>query len=289
MLHGLLCCQYDLRISNENRTQRVNAYFCAWEDTPLFDLAAIREHPLLQDVDYHPSIDSTNRRAMELVLANELELPLLVLTESQTAGRGRGNHRWLASEGALTFSLIVDAGQWNLNAGQWPLISLLTGLAVCQTLAPVLAEYRVRLKWPNDVLINDRKVCGILVESHASHPGRVVIGVGLNVNNSLADTNFRLPAVSLHDLTGSHYSMTDILLEIITNLVAALETMADPASAIRPLWQQFCLLTGRHVRLEQPNEVITGECGGIDDDGALLLLTETGLKRFFSGTVIAYK
>ena len=251
------------------------------------DLSAIRKHPVLAGLDFHQAIDSTNRRAMEIVTNAELALPLLILTESQTAGRGRGNNRWYSEQGALTFSLIVDVTQWNLKPEQSSLFSLTTGLAVCQTLVPILAEHRVQLKWPNDVLIDGSKVCGILVETHASAQARIVIGVGLNVNNPVHSAAYRLPATSMTELSGFYYPITDILLTILTNLSVILDHIRR--ETLSAAWQQFCVLNGKVVQLELPGKTIRGECGGIDEDGALLLINETGLNRYYSGTVLSYE
>lgn len=259
----------------------------AWQANNRLDLSAIREHPFISGLDFHQTIESTNRRAMEIVTENEWDLPLLIVTESQTAGRGRGNNKWHSAQGALTFSLMIDITHWNLNPEQGSLISLMTGLAVCQTLAPILAEHRVQLKWPNDVLVDGSKVCGILVETHAAMPGRIVIGVGLNVNNPVNASAYRLPATSLRELSGSDFPITDILLTILTNLSKMLDNLQS--ETLSAAWQQFCVLNGKYVQLELPGETVRGECGGIDEDGALLLITDTGLKRFYSGTVLSYE
>ena len=110
----------------------------------------------------------------------------------QTAGRGRGKHTWWSAEGALTFSVLLEPSTLGIHTRSWPQLSLATAVAICDALAVELRQYEVasampRIKWPNDVLIDGRKVCGILIESPAQPGVRrrcLVVGIGVNVNNS---------------------------------------------------------------------------------------------------------
>src|SRR5438093_8998371 len=100
----------------------------------MFDLGRIESCGLVARIDYHESIGSTSDRAMELGALDEAELPLLVLAERQTAGRGRGTNRWWSDEGALTFSLVLEASHQRLPPTRWPQVALMAGLAVCEAL-----------------------------------------------------------------------------------------------------------------------------------------------------------
>ena len=131
----------------------------------VLDLSRIADSGLVAQIDYHESIGSTSDRALELAARGETALPLLVAAERQTAGRGRGTNRWLTADGALTFSLALEAAPSVLRHEQWPHIALVAGIAVCDALRAHLPAADLRVKWPNDVFLAGRKVCGILSES----------------------------------------------------------------------------------------------------------------------------
>ena len=173
------------------------------------DLRRLRTETFLREVEHHAEIGSTNDRALALCGETNLPVPYLILTEQQTAGRGRGANRWWSNDGALLFSVIINATDYALPESRWPQISLTAGVAVCEVLdaltnttnSQVARAHTVGLKWPNDVWLNNRKACGILVEVPPTRCGRLVIGVGLNVNNSFdsAPAELQLNATSLSD------------------------------------------------------------------------------------------
>src|SRR5690606_33648753 len=133
-------------------------------------------------------------------------------------GRGRGANRWWSADGALTFSLIIDAGP--IPAERRPLVSLVAGGAVCEIVAAALPAADVRLKWPNDVYVAGRKAGGILVEVPHEAPDLLVIGIGLNVNVSLRDApeDVQQRATALCDVTGEILSINEILVAALHRL-----------------------------------------------------------------------
>src|SRR3569623_3093066 len=153
------------------------------------DVAQLRELPLLTAVEHHEVIGSTNDRALELIQQPDLATPLLILADRQTAGRGRGDHRWWAAEGSLTFSLVFDPTQFSLPREVWPRITLTAAVAMCETALRFAPGTPCGLKWPNDVLFDGRKLCGILAvvpATRGSAQQRMILGLGVNVTNSLA-------------------------------------------------------------------------------------------------------
>lgn len=255
-----------------------------------FDLPHIWQSGLVAEIDWHEELTSTNTRALELAGQTNLPVPHLVLCDRQTAGRGRGANRWWSTEGALTFSLIVAGPETRTPAGEIPRLSLAAGLGVCEALREMSPEIDVRLKWPNDVYIAGRKVCGILVEL-APSGGRAVIGIGLNVNNSFqsAPADIRDRATSLYDSDGRMRDLSHVLVSLISHVMRELRDTTDAGIDFAERWRSVCLLTGRIVQIELGNQRITGRCGGIADDGALILQTETGVRRLVSGTVVHYE
>lgn len=254
------------------------------------DLDRIHAESFVEHIDFHAELPSTNDRALALCTEESLQAPVLVITAKQTAGRGRGTNRWWSQAGALTFSVIVNPAR-QLPADRWPQVSLTVGLAICETLRQHLPAADVGLKWPNDVHLFGRKVCGILVEVPPNRNGQLVIGVGLNVNNSFAwaPAELQQSATALCDVAGHAFDASAVLIGVLQQLERELSHLGEGNLPLRERWQQFCALTGKHVEIETGGKVSFGYCQGIDAQGALILLTETGEERFFGGVIRRYE
>jgi BirA family transcriptional regulator, biotin operon repressor / biotin---[acetyl-CoA-carboxylase] ligase len=258
-------------------------------DADAFDLVRIAADSGVAALEFQAEVVSTNDWALSLAGDSARSWPLLVLAAEQTGGRGRGTNRWWSSAGALTFSLVVDAAAWQLPLDRWPQIALATGLAICESLQAVFPPGVFALKWPNDVYLAGRKVCGILVEA-PSHRGRVVIGVGLNVNNSLAGAppEVKDRSAALCDAAGAEFDLTEVLIAVVGQMNQRLAGLAGEVSLAAD-FSRYCLLTGRTVKLETGRHEILGSCRGIDDQGALMVQTPSGLERIRSGTVVSWQ
>lgn len=252
-----------------------------------FDLDRIRAETFVEQVEFRSEMPSTNDLALDLARQENLRLPLLVLTERQTRGRGRGENRWWSAEGALTFSLVLDMGSRGIPTKSQPQISLTTGLAVCETQQQLHSQIDVALKWPNDVYVGGRKICGILIEAPSRPKGRMVVGVGINVNNSFATApeELRGTATSLSEATGSRFDIDDVLISFLKAFSAYLDLLKSDSAKVRQRWQQFCMLTGRSVRVTRWQQQVQGICQGIDDDGALVVRTNAGIERCLVGQI----
>ncbi|MFM9959825.1 MAG: biotin--[acetyl-CoA-carboxylase] ligase [Planctomycetaceae bacterium] len=250
------------------------------------DLTRLQAETFLRGAEHHVVIDSTNNRALELCPDVELRVPYLVLADQQTSGRGRGANRWWSSDGALLFSVIVDANELALPESRWPQVSLTAGVTVCEMLGNVLSAV-VGLKWPNDIWLNDRKVCGILVEVPPVVRGRLVIGIGLNVNNSFAAAPAELQtiATSLRDECGVEFDRSQLLSNIVRQLEVDLRRLAENDRSLPDRWRDLCVLRDRIVSLDTSQQVVTGRCLGIAADGALRLQTDSDEQRFYGGIV----
>ena len=252
-----------------------------------FDLQRIESETFVRKIEFHSKLPSTNDLAMTLAEAVEIVLPLLVLCEQQTAGRGRGGNHWWSSDGALTFSLVVEAGSLSFLVNHPTCVSLSAGLAVCETLSEVFSSEKIGLKWPNDVYLEGKKVCGILTESPSPRSGRLILGIGINVNNSLrtAPSELQSLATSLCDESGKQFELTDLLVRTIQHLEKQIKSLQRDDSQHFKSWQQFCVLQGRSVTLDLGSEQLTGICSGIDVEGHLILQTEAGPRHFSNGVV----
>ncbi|MFV0446448.1 MAG: biotin--[acetyl-CoA-carboxylase] ligase [Planctomycetaceae bacterium] len=255
------------------------------------DLQQLVGRTFVQQIRALVETESTN--SVALAWSSQLhprELPALVATEQQTAGRGRGANRWWSAPGALTFSLLIEPAALGLTPDRWPALSLSVGLAIALTVESQLRTADVRLKWPNDVYLNGRKVAGILIESPAAASNRLVIGIGLNVNNSLthAPDDVRHRAVAMTDVAGSILDRTDLLRRLLVEIEQLLTELAVDSPGLATEWRRHCLLTGRSVVIADSTRTIAGTCLGLDDDGALRVQTGHSVERLFSGVVMDF-
>ena len=224
---------------------------------------------------------------LALAASSADNVPVIVLAERQTTGRGRGNNRWAAGSGALTFSLVVSAGGSGLPLQQRPHISLAAGLAVCEALCRVFPQGEFGLKWPNDVFLNGGKVSGILVEVPPQSPELSVIGIGINVNNRVDEmpAEIQHTAASLIDAAGATFDLNDVLIPVLESISDRLEMLQQNRSELPGLWHAYCLLRDRRVQIQAGANTTVGQCRGIADDGAPLLETLTGTQRIYGGVV----
>ena len=258
---------------------------------PMFshsDIQRIKAETFVERVESHSELPSTNDHAIQLAREpSSLAVCTLILVEKQTAGRGRGKNTWWSEAGALTFSLLMDGKKLALPVSRWPLLSLTTGLAVCGAIDDQLAEKNTQLKWPNDVYLQGRKVCGILVESADSRKGTVVVGLGINVNNSMRNAPTPLPhnAIALCDVAERPLVLIDLLIDVLQHLAVCFKSLGTGEINLRKDWRERCLLTGCAIRVDQGNDFLEGTCLGIDQEGALLVETNAGRRRCLSGVV----
>jgi len=185
---------------------------------------------------------------------------LVVVAEQQTAGRGRLARSWLSPPRAgLTLSVLLRP---DLPAARWPWLPLWGGLAVARALRE-RAGVETALKWPNDVLIGDRKVCGVLAEVPV--PGALVLGIGLNVSTRADE----LPHAGATSLLLEHATTTDrdtVLRAVLRSLTAVLRE--QPVEGYRAL----CSTIGRQVWVELPDgRSVVGPAEAVDDAGRLVV------------------
>lgn len=254
------------------------------------ELARIVSDTFIDRVDYHATIESTNDRAKKLAADAPSDATcVLVLAEEQTGGRGRGANRWWSAAGGLTFSVLLGRDALDLPPDRLPRLSLATGLAVCEAIESVVPGLAAQIKWPNDVYLSSRKVSGILVET--GRGGRIVIGIGVNVNNSAqsAPAELRDKLIALCDATASTIHRADLLVAILQRLTTQLDRLRDNTGKLVEDWQRRSLLTGRTVELELPARRIAGRCRGIDGDGALVVETDAGIERSLSAVIARFE
>ena len=232
-------------------------------------------------VHVHDSIDSTNAEALRLVDAGQ-QAPFLVIAERQTAGRGRRGRRWVSPFAQnVYYSLVlrIDGGMRQIEG-----LSLVTGLAVMHTLQEVGVS-KAGLKWPNDVLVGDRKIAGILLElvGDPADVCHVVLGIGINVNMQ-ANTEVDQQWTSVQLQMGGAVNRNRLVASLNNHLQLLLERhRAGGFEALQSEWEQYHLWQGRAVSLIAGNQRIDGEVLGVDRQGALRLKVGNEEKSYSGG------
>ena len=256
------------------------------------DLAKVREHLGGQrfgsKLHYFKEIGSTNSQAIELAEQNASEGEV-VIAESQTQGRGRLGRRWESPPWAnLYFSIILRPRLAPIHA---PQITLMAAVALAEAVDSFIPQSPT-IKWPNDILVNGKKLAGILTEAVCT-PDRVeyvILGIGVNVNYRVdqMSRDLRRRATSLFDLTQIHVEREIVLRRLIQGLdrcYGVLEQFGFEALARR--WEAYFDLRGRRVRIELLDQVLVGRARGIAPDGALLVEDDNGtVQRVIAGDVI---
>jgi len=239
----------------------------------------------VQDIQILPSVDSTNHYSLGQV-SNGATSGLAVLAEHQTAGRGRRGRHWVSPFGRnLYLSLLW---QFDLDAAQLPGLSLAIAVAITRALR-ILGIHDIALKWPNDVLWQDRKLCGVLLEMHgeASGPWVVVIGIGMNVNmGAFSPQVIDQPWVDLQTILGRYQERNRLAGILLSEVVLAVtEYQQTGLTSFLAEWRARDICRDCPVELHFPNSVQQGIARGIDDHGAFLLETDGVIKPYHAGEV----
>lgn len=228
------------------------------------------------------SVDSTNAEALRL-LSEAQSLPYYVLAERQTSGRGRRGRNWVSPFGEnLYYSLVVrvEGGMRQLEG-----MSLAVGLALLQVIRGC-GVTEAGLKWPNDVLVGERKLAGILLELSGDPADvcNVVIGIGLNVNMLATEPGaIGQPWTSMRAELGRLLDRNELVAELNRQLSRYLDIqLREGFAALRDEWQACHLWQGKSVALTAGGEPIEGEVLGVDHSGAIRLRINE-LERSFSG------
>ncbi|MBU0507005.1 MAG: biotin--[acetyl-CoA-carboxylase] ligase [bacterium] len=208
------------------------------------------------------SCPSTNAQLKEDFLAGKAPLETVLVAKTQTHGRGRYDRKWLAPEGNLNASFLINTEN---NTKAPSVFNLMGGLAVCKAINKT-SSLKAKIKWPNDVLINDRKVCGILSE-FIVEKNAAIIGMGVNVNSRLIDfPTERQPAIT----TLYHETKNEIDLQTFLQNILNEFTHTEPTKLISEIHDHLAWL-GQDVCVKKENTIIKGKLHGLDENGFLLI------------------
>lgn len=233
---------------------------------------------LVADGRWFDEVESTNTCLLNDTQFRAGSGIYLLGADRQTAGRGRNAKRWSTTDGALTFSLLLPSNRVP------ELLPLRTALAVCNAVDRWLAEPS-QVKWPNDVMVEGRKLCGVLIEQ--SPTIGTVIGVGMNVNNrvSEATADIRSTMTSIGDFTGAAVPRSEVLREFLEQWHVAVgqsrsEVVASIAGRNWLAGRDVAVVDGPHQQ-----ERMRGRVCSIDDSGGLVLQTGSGETVVHSGSI----
>ena len=235
------------------------------------------------------SLDSTNAFASRLLLhGRRLAHGALVIAESQSAGRGRLGRAWYSEPGNGFYVSIVLRPR--IPPGYAPLFTLGTAVALHNTIERITG-LQVDIKWPNDLLVDGKKICGILAEMQAEFDrvNSVIIGVGVNVNHVALPAELYDTATSLRLASGRDHSRMELLvdfLEELENLLTRCE-QAGPATIIDDWTACSSYANGRPLQIHNGFQVIEGTTAGLNSFGALRLKTADGtIEEIYSGEIV---
>ena len=250
----------------------------------------------LMSADFHPTIlrlekiDSTNLEAIRQAKAGAKE-GLCIVAREQIAGRGRLDRTWQSPKDAGLYLSIVLRPAIEMNS--WPLLSLTSALAVSDALVRA-CSLKPDIKWPNDVCMNDRKLCGILAETIETPAGpAAIVGIGINLKRTALTDDLRQTATSIEEVTGSEPDTERVLSELLKAFAERYEILQS-SDGFEHTIREWCAGSSyayeRRVRVSLENETFTGTTRGLDRDGALRVESDAGQIRIVrAGDVTALR
>lgn len=250
-------------------------------------LAPALKGTIFSNVHHYYKIGSTNTEAMQSAAAGAPEGSVFV-AEEQTAGRGRGAHHWDSAPSAGIYCSVVLRPP--LPPSEALVLSLASGLAVRAAVLQIDSRVLPDLKWPNDLLIEGRKFCGILAEmnAEATRLRYLVVGIGINVNQASFPSDLQPAATSLRLASGTEWSRVELCVALLKSLDREYRDLLQKPDARDSILQRFqeCSPSsrGRRVQVEE-NGGFEGVTEGLDARGFLQVRTAQGLRTVLSGTV----
>lgn len=228
---------------------------------------------------HHATLDSTNEEARRLALTGQTQ-PIWITADQQTAGRGRRGRVWVSPPGNLAATLLIRPGK---PAAQCAQLSFAAAIAAHETIAHFAPNAPIAVKWPNDVLVGDRKIAGILLESASTGtvPEWLAIGIGINLAHFPPDTEF--PATALAALGIPTPNPADALTHLAASFAKWYDLWQDHGFApLRDAWLARAKGLGTRIRARLGDGEYWGMFEGIDETGALILRETPGKTRIIA-------
>jgi BirA family biotin operon repressor/biotin-[acetyl-CoA-carboxylase] ligase len=238
-------------------------------------------------IRHYFKVSSTNSVAMQAAAEGAVEGSVF-LAEQQTAGRGRSNHKWHSAESSGIYCSVILRPPFPPSEAL--ILSLAAGLAVQSAVYAVNPKVPADLKWPNDLLIDGKKFCGILTEMNAevTKVRYLVIGIGINVNQNTFPPDLREIATSLRSASRHPWSRVEVCAALLKSLDREYRALLQRPDARDSILQRFqersSSVKGRRVRIEE-NDEFEGVTAGLDARGFLQVRTPHGLRMVLGGSV----
>ena len=226
-------------------------------------------------------IDSTNTYARQLVKQDEASEGIVIHSDTQTAGKGRYNRNWYSpANSGLWFSIILYPNK------PYYLLPLMAGISVCEAIYKVCG-IEVKLKWPNDILYQEKKLCGILLEQEQDY---IILGIGLNVNQIKFPPELKEHSISLNLIIGKEIFYQPLFQSILDNISYHYEQLQKGhIKQLLDKYKQFSITLGSYVCISLSENAIENYQGWVIDfnnDGALILRLDNGEDRtFYAGEI----
>ena len=238
-----------------------------------------------KEIAYFAEIDSTNKKAREIAGGGAPE-GTLVIAEEQSRGRGRIGRSWYSpARAGIYLSLILRP---KVPPNEAPKMTLVAGVSVAEALLRA-TPLKPRIKWPNDILIKGRKICGILTETSAEMDALhfVVVGVGINVNNRDFPEELKKIATSVYLETGKNFDRVRLLQEFLFQFERFYSTfLSSGFESIGKRWGQLSMLMNKDVAVHMIDRTCKGRVMELDEDGALVIKNEHGEReKIYSGDI----
>lgn len=237
------------------------------------------------EVKFSPVLESTQVRAQQLATEGAKE-GTLVITDHQSGGRGRLGRMWKSAQGTgIAASLILKPA---IPMEQVPQITLVAAVTVAKLLRSY--DIQARIKWPNDILVDDKKVCGILTEMQADPDGvkAVIIGIGLNVNELDFPKEIEEKAISLKKIKNIEYDRSAVTADLFNLFAEDYLRFTEKSFAVfKDDWIKLSATIGKNVSVLQNNKNIKGKAVAIENNGALKIITADGNEHLiYSGDLL---
>ncbi len=230
------------------------------------------------------TIPSTNAFLMELPAEQAVD-GMICTAEIQTAGSGRGDRIWISPFGGLYLSILLTP---DIPIRHWHLISFVMAVAGANAIKQACPDIEPFLKWPNDILVQGRKVAGVLIQSNSGVKMRLVAGIGINVNirpDQLPERTL-FPAGVINQESAYPTSVQQLAREVRSVFYGLYREWLIDQSAIISQWESLCIMKEKNVVFSSANQIYKGIYAGLSGDGALQLRIGKTVMSFYSGDLL---
>ncbi|NPV10425.1 MAG: biotin--[acetyl-CoA-carboxylase] ligase [Ignavibacteria bacterium] len=236
------------------------------------------------EIEYFEEIDSTNTY---LLKRKNFSNKILVIADYQTAGRGRFNRKWLSDPSK---NLMFSIGLKNVDHSDLQKFSFFTPLSIQEAVEDFM-NFKLKIKWPNDLIFENKKVCGILIESQIENneKAKVVVGIGINVNQTEFTPELEDKASSLKIIKGEEINREILLARILTKFFYYLENLKNNFDEVYQSYREKCVGIGQNITVLFDREIYSGILLDINRNGELELLVEDKKFSFKSGEITLLK